>query len=89
VAESKGDKEILNGVIIGFRNLVYDRYQYENINSKYEIPDSFDDERMSLYRDFFLEQVYPHPEKRELLNEAFKNLDDYLTHPDKMLRIVF
>jgi hypothetical protein len=89
VAESKGDKEILNGVIIGFRNLVYDRYQYENINSKYEIPDSFDDERMSLYRDFFLEQVYPHPEKRELLDEAFKSLDDYLTHPDKMLRIVF
>ena len=83
------DKEILDGVIIGFRNLINDRYQYETINAKYDIPDSFDEDRMTLYRDFFLEQVYPHPERRELLEAAFRSLDDYLTHPDKMLRIVF
>lgn len=86
---SGADKEVLDGVIIGFRNLISERYQYENINSQYDIPESFDEERVDLYRTFFLEQVYPHPEKRALLDEAFKSLDNYLTHPDKMLKIVF
>ena len=87
--ENISDKEILNGVIIGFRNLINERYQYTELQAKYDLPESLDVERMELYRDFFLEQVYPHPEKRELLDEAFKSLDNYLTHPDKMMRIVF
>ncbi len=83
------NKEILNGVIIGYRQLIHDRYQYNKVASKYEIPDSFDEDRMALYRDFFLEQIYPHPNDREPLEEAFKSLDNYLTHPDKLLRILF
>lgn len=82
------DKEILDGVIIGFRNLINDRYQYENISTKYDIPESFDAERVDRYRHFFLEQVYPDPEKRELLDEAFKSLDNYLKNPDKLVRIL-
>lgn len=83
------DKELLNGVIIGFRHLINDRYQYAGLNDKYDLPDSLDEQRMTMYRDFFLEQVYPRPEKRELLEEAFRSLDNYLKHPDKMMRIVF
>ena len=82
------DKEILNGVIVGFRNLLSERYQFKNISGKYDIPASFDEERVDRYRNFFLEQVYPDPEKRELLDEAFKSLDNYLTHPDKLVRIL-
>ncbi len=82
-----GDKELLDGVIIGFRNLINDRYQYAALKERYELPDSLDEQRMTLYRDFFLQQVYPHPERRELLEEAFRSLDDYLTHPDRMMRI--
>lgn len=82
------DKEILDGVIIGFRNLLNDRYQYENIVGNYEFPKSFDEERVDRYRNFFLEQVYPAPEKRELLDEAFKSLDNYLKNPDKLVRIL-
>jgi len=82
------EKEVLDGVIIGFRNLISERYQYENINTKYDIPESFDEERVDRYRNFFLDQVYPDPEKRELLDEAFKSLDNYLTHPDKLVRIL-
>ena len=89
MASKASEKEILNGVIIGFRNLIYDRYQYAEVASKYEIPDSFDEERMTLYRDFFLSQVYPHPENREPLEAAFRSLDNYLTHPEKLLRILF
>lgn len=82
------NNEILNGVIIGFRNLISDRYQFENINSKYDIPESFDADRVDRYRHFFLEQVYPDPEKRELLDEAFNSLDNYLKNPDKLVRIL-
>lgn len=85
---SVSDKEILDGVIIGFRNLISERYQYENISGKYDIPDSFDAERVDRYRHFFLEQVYPDPEKRELLDEAFNSLDNYLRNPDKLVRIL-
>ena len=89
MASTANDKEILKGVIIGFRKLIYDRYQYDDVVSKYEIPDSFDEERMGLYRNFFLGQIYPHPKNREPLEEAFRSLDNYLTHPDKLLRILF
>lgn len=83
------DKEILNGVIIGFRNLVKHRYEYPSISSKYDLPASFDEERVLLYRDFFLNQMYPHPDNREPLDEAFRSLDNYLKHPEKLLRILF
>jgi hypothetical protein len=83
------DKQILYGVIIGFRNLINDRYQYANIKAKYDIPDSFDEARVTTYRNYFLEQIYPHPERREELNEAFRSLDNYITHPDRLLRILF
>ncbi|MGB0368600.1 MAG: hypothetical protein ACPGU4_11975 [Flavobacteriales bacterium] len=89
MATTASNQEILNGVIIGFRQLIYDRYQYDSVASKYEIPDSFDEDRMNLYRDFFLEQIYPHPDNRELLEEAFRSLDNYISHPDKLLRILF
>lgn len=82
------DQEVLDGVIIGFRNLINERYQYDYISSNYDIPESFDAERVGRYRNFFLEQVYPHPEKRALLDEAFRSLDNYLTHPDKLVRIL-
>lgn len=89
MSEHVSDEEIFNGVIIGFRQLVKDRYQYEQISQKYDIPESFDEDRMNRYRDFFLEQMYPEPEKREVLNDAFHSLDNYLTHPDKLVRILF
>ncbi len=85
----RSNDEILHGVIVGFRNLIKDRYQYEKIAAKYDIPDSFDEDRMNRYRDFFLEQMYPTPEDREVLNDAFASLDNYLTHPDKLLKILF
>lgn len=89
MSEQPGHQEIFNGVIIGFRQLIKDRYQFELISQKYDIPASFDEDRMNRYRDFFLEQMYPEPEKREVLNDAFNSLDNYLTHPDKLMRILF
>lgn len=83
------DKAILNGVILGYRDVIRNRYQYQHIAEQYDIPASFDEERVAQYRDFFLDQIYPHPEKREPLEAAFESLDNYLHHPDKLIRILF
>ncbi len=81
-------KEILNGFIVGYRKMIEDRYQYNNINAKYDIPPSFDKKRVDLFREFFLEHIYPHPNTRQELNQAFDALDGYIKNPEKLLRIL-
>lgn len=81
-------KEILNEIILAYRRLVEKRYQYERISARYELPDSFDEKRMKVFRDFFLNDLYPHPDKRRELEEAFHNLDNYIKNPEKLLRIL-
>lgn len=81
-------KEILNELILGYRKMLEERYQYNNINANYNIPDSFDEKRVDLFREFFLGHIYPHPETREELNQAFDALDGYIKNPEKLIRIL-
>lgn len=39
------DQAILDEVIIGYRKAIEDRYQYEYLNAKYELPESFGAEK--------------------------------------------
>jgi hypothetical protein len=82
------EKRILHEVILGYRNVLNERYQYENLKGKYDLPITFNEARISLFRNYFLDCIYPLPEKREELNEAFEHLDDYIRHPEKLLRIL-
>jgi len=82
------EKEILNEVILGYRSVISERYQYYSIRSKYNIPDSFDEDRVERYRNYFLNHIYPLPEVRDELNEAFNSLDNFIAQPDKLLRIL-
>lgn len=77
-----------NEIIIGFRKLIAERYQYENIQHKYQLPPSFTEARMEMFKNYFLDHLYPAPDKREELNAAFDNLDNYIKHPEKLLRIL-
>jgi len=79
---------VLDGVIIGYRKVIEARYQYENISNKYDLPASFDENRVELFRNYFLDYVYPDPDKRDELNEAFQSLDSYIKQPDKLLRLL-
>lgn len=81
-------EKILEEIIEGYRNSIYQRYQYQNIKSKYEIPESINEETVNLLRDYFLNYIYPEYNKRAELNEAFKSLDNYIKHPQKLLRIL-
>jgi len=81
-------RETLNEVILAYRRLIEVRYQYGVIQEKYNLPASFDEERVSVFRDFFLNDLYPHPNQRRELEEAFHNLDNYIKNPEKLLRIL-
>lgn len=81
-------EKILKEIIEGYRNTIYQRYQYQNIKDKYEIPESINEETTNLLRNYFLNYIYPEFSKRAELNEAFKSLDNYIKHPQKLLRIL-
>lgn len=81
-------ENILKEVIEGYRDLIYHRYQYQNIKDKYEIPDTITEETVNLIRDYFLEYIYPDFSKRQELNEAFDSLDSYIKRPEKLFRML-
>jgi len=78
----------LEGIIEAYRHLISERYQYDYLKANYDLPDSFNQERVDRFRDYFLENIYPDPKKRTELNEAFDSLDDYTKHPEKLLRLL-
>jgi hypothetical protein len=82
-------EKILEDIIVGYRNTIYQRYQYQDIKDEYEIPESINEETVILLRNYFLNYIYPEFNKRAELNEAFQSLDDYIKHPQKLLRILF
>ncbi|MDC0304203.1 hypothetical protein OAL15_04240 [Flavobacteriales bacterium] len=88
MAQDISENEILHEVIVGYRKIVAVRYEYDAITAKYHVPDSFDKERVNRYRDYFLNYVYPPPDVRAELDEAFKSLDSFILQPDKALRVL-
>ena len=81
-------EKVLEEIIEGYRNTIYQRYQYQNIKDTYGIPESINEETVNQLRDYFLNYMYPEFDTRVDLNEAFKSLDNYIEHPQKLLRIL-
>ncbi|RMF04171.1 MAG: hypothetical protein D6772_00995 [Bacteroidetes bacterium] len=74
--------------IRAYRDFIRARYDYAHLHAHYQLPDSFDPERVALFRDFFLDYFYPLPERRAVLDEAFAHLDDYIKQPGKLLALL-
>ncbi|WP_411893317.1 hypothetical protein [Winogradskyella sp. A2] len=81
-------ENILEAIIEGYRNSIHQRYQYQNIKDKYEIPESIDEKTVNILRNYWLNYIYPDCNKRRELNEAFTSLDDFIKHPKKLLRLL-
>jgi len=81
-------EEILPEVILGYRAVIKDRYQFDALHKKYDLPPFFTEARMNLFRAYFLDYIYPPPAKRVELDEAFQSLDGYIQQPAKLLRIL-
>jgi len=82
------ESKAINEVIIGYRKLIEDRYQYQRLKAKYDMPISFDEVRLNRFRDYFLEYIYPSIQKRSELNEVFENLDNYIKEPEKLASLL-
>ena len=86
--EKDEKNQILQNVIIGYRKVVDDRYQYKKLKDRKGFPDSFTEQRVEKFKSYFLSNLYPPPEKRAALDEAFDSLDNYIKHPDKLMRVL-
>lgn len=80
--------DIKDDIIIGYRAVIDQRYQYDNIKNKIDIPDSVSPATIDDIRHYFLDYIYPGPEKRHELEAAFETLDHYITRPQKLLGLL-
>jgi len=78
----------LDYIIIAYRSLIEKQYDYSNLSHSYEIPSDFGADKVNTFRDYFLEYIYPHPDQRHELNDAFSSLDNYIKQPEKLLRLL-
>lgn len=78
---------IFKEIIKGYRNLISERYNYKNLNKKYDLPATINQEIVEEIKNFFLNYIYPDISKREELNEAFKSLDNNLKNPEKLFGV--
>jgi hypothetical protein len=75
-------------LIIKYRQLISKRYQYQNIKDAPGLPASITPEVVESLRQYFLRNLYPEPEMREKLDEAFSELENYVLHPTKVWGLV-
>lgn len=81
-------EEILEQIIIGYRNVIEERYQYHKLKHHYNFPETINENVINNIKNYFLTYVYPDIEQRKELNEAFSSLDDFIKHPEKLLNLV-
>lgn len=81
-------EQIHQAIISGYRQLIEERYQYDSLKQSYNLPSTFDAQRLELFRNYFLDYVYPAPQERKALEEAFADLARYIKNPEKLLRIL-
>jgi hypothetical protein len=82
------DAPLSSSIIDGYHLLIKDRYQYDKIKARYDIPDSVTEDKFQLLRNYFLNQIYPTAEKRAILDRAFTSLDKHLKRPDHLIKML-
>jgi len=83
------DKEkILEQIIMGYRNVIEERYQYHKLKQHYNFPETIDEDVIHHIKNYFLTYVYPNIEQRKELNEAFSSLDNFIKHPEKLFNLM-
>lgn len=79
---------MLTSIIIAYRNVISERYEYDQIIEQYEIPDSFTRDKFDTLRSYFLNYIYPPPEERARLNAAFGSLEQHIANPKYLLNVL-
>lgn len=80
---------VLDEIIIAYRTLITERYQYSVLKEQYSFPDSISEENVTDIKNYFLTYIYPDVNQRAILNEAFATLDNFIKNPQKLLNLAF
>ena len=80
--------KVLDEIILGYRNVIEERYQYTVLSKKYTLPEAIDAKTIKDIKSYFLKYVYPDLEQRAELDDAFSTLDDFIKQPEKLLNLV-
>ncbi len=71
-------------IITQFRATIANRYDYNVLIEQFDLPDEITPEIVAEIKAFFLGSIYPEPDKREELENAFDGLAAYIKNPRKM-----
>lgn len=81
-------EELEQALIVAYRQLVTERYQFDQLETQYELPSVVTPDRVEEVRHYFLQHVYPDYETRQKLNDAFDSLDGHIKNPGHLLRLL-
>jgi len=87
VPKTKQDEELKHLVLNFYRDELRDRYDLDNIR-RFDVFSAVREDQLIALRDFFLEQIYPPPQHRQELDEAFDRLGEMLRSPMRMKPLV-
>jgi hypothetical protein len=78
------NKKLRNHLIEHYRACIAKRYNYELLKTDKKFPKNISADAVNELRDFFLENLYTTPHKREELDAAFRQLETYVNNPAKI-----
>lgn len=71
-------------IIEKFRDSVKKRYNFDDLNKRFDLPASINKEVIGEIENYFLTTIYPPAEERKALEDAFNDLADYVKSPKKI-----
>jgi len=71
-------------IIEKFRESVEKRYEFSALKQRFDLPPAITEEVISEIKNYFLTTIYPPAQERKELEEAFKELADYVRSPKKI-----
>ena len=74
------DEHIINK----FREMIEKRYNYDELKQRFEIPSSINEQTIEEVKNYFLNTIYPPATERKQLEDAFRNLAEYVRSPKKI-----
>jgi len=80
---SNEDQALRKAIIAFYRDEIAHRYQVENIRRFKEF-DPISEAEIDALREYFLHNIYPPPDKRQALDDAFDNLNAMLKSPARI-----
>lgn len=75
-------------LIAGYRQMIDERYLFEQLNKRYTLPPSIDIKKVLQLKAYFLHYIYPEYSTRQVLDQAFDSLDGHIKNPAYLLRLL-